>query len=77
MPNDKPRYILIGPNGEDDLSQFWSMAHEWDGDFYKARYYGEELLAYPPGELPVGTVLIMDMEEYCEISLPGREGDSL
>ncbi len=66
---------MVGPDDDNELPQFWTMSHDW-GDFYKARYYGEELLAYPPGELPVGTRLIMDMEDYCEIPLPRREGDS-
>lgn len=72
MPKSKPRYVLAGPDDDDGLPQFWTMSHEW-GDFYKARWYGEELWGFPSGELPTGTRFIMDMEDYGY--LPVGEGD--
>jgi len=74
-----PKYLIIGPVGENDLNLFWSdIAQDWvQRD--KATIYGEEIWWFPPRELPVGEgVHIVDIENkvtYIPIP-PGERGVS-
>jgi hypothetical protein len=56
-------YVIAGTDDEYGFPQYWTVDGEW-GDFSRAQYFGPWLLTLPPGELPTGTVFIMDMGNY-------------
>jgi hypothetical protein len=55
------RFLILGPNGHDSLTLFWSRERaEWvDRD--DATLYGDEIWLFPPRELPVGGRGIIDI----------------
>ncbi len=63
MRNARKHFVISGPEDHNQLPQYWTVDWEW-GDFSRAEWYGEELLALPVGELPIGTAFIMDMDNY-------------
>ncbi len=56
-------YVIAGPNDDYGLPQYWTVDWVW-GDFLRAQYFSARVLTLPTGELPVGTVSIMDMDNY-------------
>jgi hypothetical protein len=61
-------FVIAGPDDDYGVYQYWTVDGEW-GDFSRAIHYGDELFAFPPGELPVGTAFIMDMNDYSTHSI--------
>jgi hypothetical protein len=57
-----PRYLILGPADQDQLPMFWSKEHGGWVDRDSATLYGQEIFLFPPRELPVGGVGILDIE---------------
>ena len=56
-----PKYLILGPADQDHLPMFWSQSMGGWVERDDATLYGNEIWLFPPRELPVGGVGILNI----------------
>lgn len=63
MPKPENDCVIIGPNDEEGLPQYWTIDWCW-GDFSRAIHYEKaQAFSFPPRELPLGGRGIFDLDD--------------
>ena len=58
-----PKYLILGPEDQDQLPQFWNRDWwQWVDRDSASLYTEREVFCFPPRELPVGGRGILDIE---------------